>query len=127
MFTAWAASHQTAGQRTWDAAAPREAYSDPNVYDKVQEYTSAVRERHGPEYDVRTEPLDAEAVMRLGGGRKHGRAWIANAAIDPNTTPTLSQLRAQSTSSSQPIRARPTPTVSMLASLQVILGSLIVN
>ena len=120
MFTAWVASHQTAGQRTWDAAAPREAYSDPNMY-------AAVRERHEPEYDVRTEPLDAEAVMRLGGGRKHDRAWIANAAIDPNTTRTLSQLRAQSTSSSQPIRARSTPTVSMLASLQVILGSLIVN
>ena len=85
-------SHQTrvAGDVTWDPAAPPSAYSDPNVYTKVQEYTSAVQRRHGPEYDVRTEPIDAEAIMRLGGGRKHGRAWIANAAIDPTTVPTLS-------------------------------------
>ncbi|XP_066351175.1 uncharacterized protein [Miscanthus floridulus] len=120
MFTAWAMSHQTrvAGDVTWDPAAPREAYSDPNVYTKVQEYTLAVQQRHGPEYDVRTEPIDAEAIMRLGGGRKHGRTWIANAAIDPTTVPTLSQLRAQSTSSSQPIRSRPTPTLQRVDALE---------
>jgi len=129
MFTAWAMSHQTrvAGDVTWDPAAPREAYSDPNVYTKVQEYTSAVQQRHGPEYDVRTEPIDAEAIMRLGGGRKHGRTWIANAAIDPTTVPTLSQLRAQSTSSSQPIRSRPTPTLQRVDALEVIIVLLVVN
>ncbi|XP_066324653.1 uncharacterized protein [Miscanthus floridulus] len=56
--------------------------------------------------------------MRLGGGRKHGRTWIANAAIDPTTVPTLSQLRAQSTSSSQPIRSRPTPTLQRVDALE---------
>ena len=64
---------------------PPEVYSDPKVYTKVQEYTSALREIHGEDYNVRTEPIDAEAIMRLGGGKKHGRLWIADGAIDPST------------------------------------------
>jgi len=43
------------------------------VYAKIHQYTSAVQERHGLEYDVCTEPLDAEVIMRLGGSRKHDR------------------------------------------------------
>jgi len=30
------------------------------------------REVHGLEYDPRTEDLDGEVVMRVGGGKKHG-------------------------------------------------------
>jgi hypothetical protein len=73
------------------------------VYTKVQEYTSAVREIHGEDYNVCTEPIDAEAIMRLGGGKKHGRLWIANGTIDSSTVPSLDAIRAWSTSSSQPI------------------------
>jgi hypothetical protein len=77
---------------SFDLAASPEAYSDPTVYGKVLEYTSAVRELHGPDYDVRTEPIDAEAIMRLGQGKKHGRLWIADSAIDSSTVPHLDMI-----------------------------------
>jgi hypothetical protein len=48
------------------------------------------REVHGPEYDPTTEYLDTEIVMRVGGGKKKGRYWIADGAIDSSSTPTLS-------------------------------------
>jgi hypothetical protein len=50
------------------------------------------REVHGPEYDPTIEDLDTEIVMRVRGGKKKGRNWIANGAIDSFYTPTLSQI-----------------------------------
>ncbi|XP_025799530.1 uncharacterized protein LOC112902226 [Panicum hallii] len=44
--------------------------------------------------------------MRVGGGKNHGRYWIADGAIDSSSTPTLSQIRARSTSASPGIRPR---------------------
>jgi hypothetical protein len=40
------------------------------------------------------------------GGKRHGRYWIADGAIDSSSTPTLSQVRARSTGSSPAIRPR---------------------
>ena len=71
----------------WDIAHAEN--SDPTMHTKVQEYTSKVREVHGEDYNVRTEPIDAEAIMRLGGGKKHGRLWIADGAINSTTVPSL--------------------------------------
>ena len=102
---------------SFDPAAPPQAYSDPNVYTKVQEYTSTIREIYGADYNMRTEPIDAEVIMRLGGGKKHGRLWIADGAIDSTTVPSLDAIRAQSTSSSQPIRTRPSPALQQVHAL----------
>jgi hypothetical protein len=104
-FSAWALSHmgRSSSSVSFNPAAPPQTYSDPNMYTKVQEYKSAVREIHGEDYNVRTEPIDVEAIMRLGGGKKHGRLWIADGAIDSSTVPSLDAIRARSTSSSQPI------------------------
>ena len=102
---------------SFDPAAPPQVYSDPNVYTKVQEYTSTVRQIYGEDYNVRTEPIDAEAIMRLGGGKKHGRLWIADGAIDSTTVPSLDAIRARSTSSSQPIRSRPSPALQQVQAL----------
>ncbi|XP_062183030.1 uncharacterized protein LOC133887123 [Phragmites australis] len=44
--------------------------------------------------------------MRVGGGKKHGRYWIGDGAIDSAATPSLSQIRASSTSTSPAIRPR---------------------
>ncbi|CAN6171834.1 unnamed protein product [Urochloa humidicola] len=63
------------------------------------------KEVRGVDFDPHTEPLDAEVVVRVGGGRQHGRLWIADSAID--SAPTLSQVRARQTDSSPPIRQRP--------------------
>jgi hypothetical protein len=112
-FSAWAMSHmgKASSSISFDPAALPEAYSDPTMYGKVQEYTSAVRELHGPDYDVRTEPVDAEAIMRLGQGNKHERLWIADGAIDSSTVLHQDVIRAWSTSSSKPICPRPSPTL----------------
>jgi hypothetical protein len=71
-----------------------------------------------PDYDMRTEPIDAEAIMRL---------WIADGAIDASTVPHLDVIRAWSTSSSQPIRPRPSPALQRVDELEVILVLLVVH
>jgi hypothetical protein len=97
-----------------------EAYSNATVHSRLSEYTSMAREVHGPEYDPTTEDLDGEVVMRVGGGKKHGRYWIADGAIDSSSTPTLSQIRARSTSASPAIRPRLDTSQYQIQSLQVI-------
>jgi hypothetical protein len=87
------------------------------MYTKVQEYMSKVREIHGEDYDVRTEPIDAEAIMRLRGGKKHERLWIADGAIDSTTVPSLDAIRARSTS----------PALQRLDALEVIPVLLIIR
>jgi hypothetical protein len=78
------------------------------------------REIHGPEFDPTTEDLDGEVVMRVGGGKKHGRYWIADGAIDSSSTPTLSQIRARSTSASPAVRTRLDTSQLQIETLQVI-------
>ena len=80
-----------------------EAYNNATVHNRLSEYTSMAREVHGPQYDPSTEDLDGEVVMRVGGGKKHGQYWIGDGAIDSAATPSLSQIRASSTSRSPAI------------------------
>ena len=80
---------------------PLEAYSDPSIHSRVSEYTAMARQVHGPQFDPSTQDLDGEIVMRVGGGKKHGWYWIDDSTIDMASTPTLSQIRARSTSSSR--------------------------
>jgi hypothetical protein len=47
------------------------------------------QEVHGPDYDMRTEDIDVDVLMRLEGGKRHGRYWIADGAIESSSTPTL--------------------------------------
>ena len=49
-----------------------EAYSNATVHNCLSKYTSMAREVHGSEYDLSTEDLDGEVIMRVGGGKKHG-------------------------------------------------------
>jgi hypothetical protein len=83
-----------------------EAYNNPAVYIRLHDYTVMAQEVHGLEYDPRTEQIDPDVLMRVGGGKKHGRYWIADGAIDSSSTPTLSQVRARSTGASPTIRPR---------------------
>jgi hypothetical protein len=53
-----------------------EAYSNPAVYSCLHDYTAMTQEVHGPEYDPRTEEIDPDVLMRVGGGKRHGRYWI---------------------------------------------------
>jgi hypothetical protein len=72
-----------------------EAYTNPAVYCCLHDYTAMAQEVHGPEYDPSTEQIDPDVLMRVGGGKRHGRYWIADGAIDSSSTPTLSQVASK--------------------------------
>ena len=102
-----------------------EAYTNPNVYEKMARYTEAARQRYGPDYDPTQQPLDTDLVMRTGGGKPHGQYSIANNAIDPTNVPSLRQIRrSTSTTSDVPIRRRQPST---LAAVQVPSVPFLVN
>jgi hypothetical protein len=126
-LAAWACSHMGPVKSgvSFNPDAPAQAYSDPTVHAKVRDYTEAVKAVRGSDTDVRTEPLDTEVIVRLGQGRKNGRLWMADGADSSVSAPSLSDVRARSTCRSLPIRARPTPTLSRVDELTVILVSLI--
>jgi hypothetical protein len=54
-----------------------EAYNNPAIYNRIHDYTAMAQEVHGLEYDPRTEQIDPDVLMRVGGGKRHGRYWIA--------------------------------------------------
>jgi hypothetical protein len=66
-----------------------EAYTNLNAYEKMADYTMAARAHHGDDFDPATEPLDTDISMRAGGGKQHGRYYMAHSAIDLTTVPTL--------------------------------------
>ncbi|TVU12496.1 hypothetical protein EJB05_46147, partial [Eragrostis curvula] len=107
---AWALAHKGKASSSTVDYNPEdgpEAYSNPTVHTHLRRYTEMAREKHGPEWNPSTEDLDGEIIMRLGGGKKHGRYWIGDSTLDTASTPTLSEIRARSSSSTPPIRPRP--------------------
>ena len=106
---------------------PPEAYTNPSVHTRISEYTSAARSVHGPQYDPSTQDFDAEIVMRVGGGKKHGRYWLGDGIIDSTSTPSLSQIRARSTSEGPAIWPRPSASQQRVDALEVIPVLLVVD
>jgi hypothetical protein len=49
-----------------------EVYTNPTIYTRINEYTSAARSLHGDDYNPSSWDFDPEVVMRIGGGKKHG-------------------------------------------------------
>ena len=91
-FMAYALAHK--GKATTDVAYspedPPSTYTNESIHSCLDGYTSMARAVHGPEYDPSTHDLDGEVVMRVGGGKKHGRFWIGDGTIDTANTPTFS-------------------------------------
>ena len=119
---AYAMAHKgkaTAPDTVYNPEDGAEAYSNTSVHSKLTDYASSARERHGEDFDPATQPLDTDLVMRLGGGKQHGRYWMASNMVDSTSVPNLAQIRAQSTSSSVPIRPRQASTLQQMAALQV--------
>jgi hypothetical protein len=104
-----------------------EEYSNPMFHTRLSAYTMMAREVHGPEFDPATKDLDGEVIMRVGGGKNHGRYWIADGVIDSSSTPTLSQIRARSTSASPSIRPRQDTSQYRIQALQVISSLFVVH
>ena len=69
-------------------------------------YTEAGRQVYGPDWDPSAHDLDGELIMKVGGGKKHGRYFIGEGTLDTASTPTLSQIRARTIDSGLPIRPR---------------------
>jgi hypothetical protein len=88
---------------TW-MTGPRSTTTPPSIAAFMT--TAMAQEVHGLEYDPSIEQINPDVLMRVGGGKRHGRYWIADRAIDSSSTPTLSQVRARSMGSSPAIRPR---------------------
>jgi hypothetical protein len=108
IFSAYAMAHngKATSDVTYNPDDGPEAYNNPTVYSRLHDYTAMARKVHGLEYDPRTEQINPDVLMRVGGGKRHGRYRIADGAIDSSSTPTLSQVRARSMGSSLAIRPR---------------------
>jgi len=109
-FTGYALAHKgkaTAADNVYDPADGPDAYTNASVYPKLAEYTSTARQRHGETFDPAIDPLGMDLLMRLGGGKQHGRYWMANSAIESSSVPTLSQIRRDGTRSSSDIPIAP--------------------
>ena len=112
---------------SFNLADPPAAYTNPSVHTRISEYTSAARSVHGPDHDPSTQDFDGEIVMRVGQGKKHGRFWLGDGLIDTASTPSLSQIRARSTSESPAIRPRQTAAHHRVDALEVIPVLLVVH
>jgi hypothetical protein len=99
---------------------PPSAYTNPTIHSRLNQYTEMARAVHGQDFNPSTQDFDGEIVMRVGGGKKHGRYWMGDGVIDTSSTPSLSQIRARSTSASPAIRPRPTTASHLVNELQVI-------
>ena len=92
MFMAYAMAHK--GKATSDVSYnpdyPPEAYTNSTIYDHINEYISATRSIHGNDYNPSSQDFDPEVVMRIGGGKKHGRYYLGDGIIDATSTPSLS-------------------------------------
>jgi hypothetical protein len=66
-----------------------EAYTNPTIHNRLGEYTATTKEFHGPEYSSRTEDIDGDVLMKVGGGKMNGLYWIADGARSTSTSPTI--------------------------------------
>ena len=119
-FMMYALAHKrkaTAPDTQYNPADRADAYTNTSVYPKLTEYTSVAHERHREDFDPATQPLDTDLLMRLGGGKQHGRYWMANSTVDSGSVPSLDEIRSRSTGSSIPIRPRQQSSQHMMAQL----------
>jgi hypothetical protein len=99
---------------------PPSAYNNASVHSCLSEYVEMARSINGPEYDPSIQYYGGELVMRAREGKKHGRYYLDDDIIDTGSTPTLSQIRARSTSASPVIRPWPDTAQRRMEALQVI-------
>ena len=117
----WALAHKgKASEVTYNPDDPPSAYSNPSVHARINMYTEAGRQVHGPDWDPSAHDLDGELIMKVGGGKKHGRYFIGEGTLDTASTPTLSKIRVRSASSSPAIRPQQNTAQSRMEALHVI-------
>jgi hypothetical protein len=122
-FKAFCMSHlgKSGSEVDYTGQEPPTAYTNPEIGERIREYTVAAKARHGEEYDPCTQEIDVDLVMRQGGGKKHGRMWIANSVIDSSEL-SLTRIRAGSAATDPPIRPRVSSSQHQVDALQVSQG-----
>ena len=84
----WALAHKgKASEVTYNPDDPPSAYSNPSVHTRINMYKKAGRQVHGPDWDPSAHDLDGELIMKVGGGKKHGRYFIGEGTLDTASTP----------------------------------------
>jgi hypothetical protein len=94
--------------------------------DKDKAYRAKYAEIHDAEVDPETEPFDPEVAMRAGRGKKHGRLFVHDGAVDPKTIPSLRQINRSNTSSSPAVEPHPTPLSIAIDAIRVCSPSLVI-
>lgn len=112
--------HDVDANVTFNPEDPPEANTKPTIHNRITQDNTMAREVHGPNFDPSNQNLDGEIVTRVGQGKKHGRYFIGDNILNTAATPTLSQVRAKSTSSSSTIRTRSDIAHSLIEAVQVI-------
>jgi len=110
---------------TYSPDDPPEAYTNSTVHSRISSYCDSAHAIHDPDFDPYNEAISGEAAMRAGGGKQHGRYWVADPLIDSSRTPTLSQIRAKDRrqgQSSSGVRSRPTAADCIITNLQTQLS-----
>ena len=65
----WTLAHKgKASEVTYNPDDPPSAYSNPSVHARINMYTEAERQVHGPDWDPSAHDLDGELIMKVGGG-----------------------------------------------------------
>jgi hypothetical protein len=78
------------------------AYNNPTVHNCLSEYTAMAKEVYGLDYDPRTEDIDEDVFMRVGGGKRLGQYWIVNGAIDRPPLPLYLRCEQEAQAQAQP-------------------------
>jgi hypothetical protein len=112
--------HDVDANVTFNPEGPPEANTKPTIHNRITQDNTMAREVHGPNFDPSNQNLDGEIVTRVGQGKKHDRYFIGDNILNTAATPTLSQVRAKSTSSSLTIRTRSDIAHSLIEAVQVI-------
>jgi hypothetical protein len=90
---------------TFNVDDPPEVYSNPTIQPRITRYITTAREVRGLDFDLVTEPLDGESVVRSGEGRMHGQYLLVMFVV---LTLAAVQSRDRGTSSALPIQQWPT-------------------
>ena len=124
----WALAHKgKASEVTYNPDDPPSVYSNPSVHARINMYTEAGMQVHGPDWDPSAHDLDGELIMKVGGGKKHGRYFIGEGTLDTASVTTLSRIRARTMDSGLPICPRLSMVELRVQELEVNLGLFIVH
>ena len=98
----------------------------PNAELKDTEYRKFFATTH-PGTNPDTEPFDPEVAMCEGGGRKNGRLWMCDSAVDPKTVRSMREIRRDNSISSSSIQSCPIASSRAIDKIRVFTSSLVIH